>query len=182
MYIPIPEPMLQDRLLLTFKDINVASENMIGSIALSLKEMIDDHKAKKSKFIWKDIIGAPIEGHNNEEMQKRMNEHPEVGNSWKGKVLMHFEFEDTDKPLKQVKPIDPVIKNEAEKTALKEEEFELLMEIGQGVGMPDDYQYQISVNVRNTSKSSKPPIYVKNNYCYWNDRIEIPSFKLLTAD
>lgn len=141
MYIPIPEPVLQDRLLLTFKDINIASENMIGSIALSLKEMLADHKTKKGKFIWKDIIGAPIEGHSNEEIADRMNEHPEVGNTWRGKVLMHFEFEDTDKPLKQVKPIDPKIRDEAGKAALKEEEFELLMEIAQGVGMPEDLQY-----------------------------------------
>jgi|688.fasta_scaffold1463293_1 hypothetical protein len=141
MYIPIPEPVLQDRMLLTFKDINVASENMIGSIALSLKEMLEDHKAKKGKFIWKDIIGAPTEGHSNEEMGDRMNDNPEVGNTWRGKVLLHFEFEDTDKPLKQVKHVDPEIRKEAGKAALKEEEFELLMEIGQGVGMPDDYQY-----------------------------------------
>jgi hypothetical protein len=40
-----------------------------------------------------------------------------------------------------VKHVDPEIRKEAGKAALKEEEFELLMEIGQGVGMPDDYQY-----------------------------------------
>jgi len=55
---------------------------------------------KNGRFFWKNIYGAPLDksGKNAESM----NENPELGSLWKGRVLMQVFAEKTEKPVFRV--------------------------------------------------------------------------------
>ena len=122
--------MLSDRLVLEAYDYNsIASDIKIGSLILSAKQLIalgappqvegDDEDSKSSKseksvkegeekkwdgggfFIWRNMNGAPQECDN--EAADAMNNNPEIASDWKGKVLLHIQATENDKPQKQVK-------------------------------------------------------------------------------
>ena len=66
-----------------------------------------------------------------------MNDNPDIASDWKGKVLMHIHAEENDKPKKQKETADPELKNKARELGfLEEEDYELMVEIGQGVTLP----------------------------------------------
>jgi len=68
-------------------------DEIVGSIIFNLKECIN---SKNGLFFWKNIYGAPIDrsGDNTD----KMNNNPDLGSTWKGRILMQVVAEKTDKP------------------------------------------------------------------------------------
>jgi hypothetical protein len=46
------------------------------------------------------------------------------------------------------------------------------LDIGQGIGMPDDSPYQVQVKIRNIDVTTQLPKTNRNNYKTWSERIK----------
>lgn len=78
-----------------------------------------------------------------------MNMRPETGSHWKGRVLFHITIEDTEKPIKKVVPMDPEVRKKARKANITEQiDYQLTVDVGQGVAMPDDEYYSLRFSLR----------------------------------
>jgi hypothetical protein len=64
-----------------------------------------------------------------------MNNDPEIASNWKGRVLMQFICEPTDKPVAKVVHISQEVINEA-KDKLRDKAYDVIAEIGQAVALP----------------------------------------------
>jgi hypothetical protein len=92
---------MNDRLLLTVWDENTAGNNLIGSIAFSINDIVMHSKQHPhGYFVWRDIYGAHPDFATEE--ATAMNMRPETGNHWKGRVLLFIECGDSPKPEKKV--------------------------------------------------------------------------------
>lgn len=78
-----------------------------------------------------------------------MNENPDLASDWKGHVLLHIGAKENDKPQKGVKTMDPEIKKRAVAEGyLKKEQYRVLIEIGQGITLPEpDKDYRVVVKI-----------------------------------
>ena len=92
--IPVPQPTMNDRLLITAWDQNTAGRNLIASIQFSVNDIIEHVQETQSGFyVWRNLIGAHADFDNEE--AESMNLRPETGNQWKGRVLLHIACADT---------------------------------------------------------------------------------------
>lgn len=46
------------------------------------------------------------------------------------------------------------------------------LDIGQGIGMPDDSPYQVQVKIRNNDVTTQLPKSNRNKYKIWSERIK----------
>lgn len=46
------------------------------------------------------------------------------------------------------------------------------LDIGQGIGMPDDSPYQVQVKIRNADLTTQPSKLNRNNYATWSERVK----------
>jgi len=60
-------------------------------------------KVKNGRFFWKNVYGAPLDKSN--KAADMMNENPEMGSLWKGRILMQVYTLKTDKPVSKVQQI-----------------------------------------------------------------------------
>lgn len=59
---------------------------IVGSMYFSLKKLIAEGAVENGKFFWHNMYGAP-EGYMGKTCDL-MNEQPELGSAWKGRILM----------------------------------------------------------------------------------------------
>lgn len=59
---------------------------------------------KNGRFFWKNVYGAPLDKSNR--AAENMNENPELGSFWKGRILMQVFAVKTDKPVYKVQQIE----------------------------------------------------------------------------
>ena len=52
---------------------------------------------KNGRFFWKNVYGAPLDKSN--KAAENMNENPELGSTWKGRILMQVYAVKTEKPV-----------------------------------------------------------------------------------
>lgn len=81
-------------------DEDTLSDDVVGAIVLNSKDIIGD---KNGKFFWKNVYGAPLAGSG--AMADSMNDNPELGSLWKGRILMQVLAEKTEKPTLKVQDI-----------------------------------------------------------------------------
>jgi hypothetical protein len=73
---------MTSRLTLKVYDEDTFVDEVIGAILLDVKSLLES----ESKFFWANIYGAPLDGSG--KMKKMMNENPEMGSVFKGRILM----------------------------------------------------------------------------------------------
>ena len=86
---------------------NMGSE-CIGSIYMSLKEVISLYSNQGGQIMWKNVYGGPI-GLAPSANKKLMNENPEIASLWKGRILMHIQAFDAKAPEQGKFAIDQTI-------------------------------------------------------------------------
>ena len=60
-----------------------------------------------------------------------MNMNPDIASDWKGRVLLHIQSEELDKPKKGMEQMDPEVKKQAAAEGYFDlEPYEFLFEIG----------------------------------------------------
>ena len=81
-------------------DEDLTMDELVGSIVLQAKNIIGP---KNGLYFWKNVYGAPkdVSGAN----AKNMNENPEIGSLWKGRILMQVLAEKTEKPVLRMQNI-----------------------------------------------------------------------------
>lgn len=133
--LPVQTPVLSDRVCIDVFDSGTISDTKIGSFILSAKQLLAEGSKEGGFYMWRSLYGAPEE--NTNDAAKAMNDNPDIASDWKGKVLMHIHAEENDKPKKAMETADPEIKKRAKELGfLDEEDYELMVEIGQGVTLP----------------------------------------------
>jgi len=104
--IPLQVPVSKDRLILSVYDYDSGKpDEKVGSIVLSIKELVANCSSKDGELRWVNIYGAPtglVEGPN----MKKMNDNPEQASRWKGRLLLHVQVSDSKSPEKDIVPID----------------------------------------------------------------------------
>lgn len=84
-----------------------------------------------------------------------MDEHPELGSTWKGRILFYYEAQDCKYPEHGVVPIEnydkTILETKEIEGFLKQVEYEMIAEIGQGIYLPEqsgkDIKYRIKLSV-----------------------------------
>ena len=71
-------------------------DEIVGSMIFSLKKLIADGSVPGGRFFWHNLYGS----HNgySGKVSDMMNDNPELGSSWKGRIMMHIEATDAKHP------------------------------------------------------------------------------------
>jgi hypothetical protein len=108
--VPAQIPIMGGRMVFKVWDEDTLSDDVVGAIVLNSKDIIGD---KNGKYFWKNVYGAPLAASG--DMADSMNENPELGSLWKGRILMQVLAEKTEKPTLKVQDIP---KEDVEKAAV----------------------------------------------------------------
>lgn len=87
-----------------------------------------------------------------------MNENPDLGSYWKGRILMQIAAEKTEKPLCICQKLTEEVK-ELANPYLAEKEYEIIAEIGQGVCLPGNEKYSIMIRMAEFEMKSPAAVF-----------------------
>ena len=183
-------PVAQDRLVLKLMDedkvVGISSDEVIGSIPLSLKDIVKNHSTEKGTLMWKQLYGAPVDSSG--EAATAMNENPELASDWKGRVLMHLQACDAQYPeFNVVDASEELLALCKEQKCYEPRKFELIFEVGAGICLPqtdggglfsgnkskkEGIKYRVRVQVGDFSLRTKDPRQSKHAYNRWGERLE----------
>ncbi len=142
----------------------------------NVKEIINE---KNGKFFWKNIYGAPLgcSGTNTD----LMNSSPELGSTWKGRILMQVTAEKTDKPTCIKKPLGPEI-IESAKPYMQPHEYEVIAEVGQGIALPNAEKYSVMIKIADYVIKTEKAGAQENTYNRWGYRYKQTTMKTTYQD
>ena len=90
--LPVPQPIISQKVVFTVKD---KSKNIVGSFILTIADI---SKEKYSELTCIDIYGT-LKAADNSKAGKMMNENPEIGSRWKGRVYLKINYYDCECPV-----------------------------------------------------------------------------------
>jgi hypothetical protein len=162
------------RVVFRVYDENTAkTDELIGSIHFELKDIIPDVEGKtgrfNEKFDWKNIYGSPLDvrGKNT----NMMNNNPELGSLWKGRILIQCKCEETEKPLLLVRNLEEKEIIES-RQFLPNRTFSVCMFIAAAIGVPfDNENFFVTVRIGDQEWTSGDPPYKSAKYNRYNWRI-----------
>ena len=96
--LPVPQPIISQKVTFTVKD---KSKNIIGSFILNIND-ISEKKYENLTCI--DIYGT-LKAADNSKAGKVMNQNPEIGSRWKGRVYLKINYKDCEYPVTGVHKI-----------------------------------------------------------------------------
>ena len=96
--LPVPQPIISQKVTFTVKD---KSKNIIGSFILNIND-ISEKKYENLTCI--DIYGT-LKAADNSKAGKVMNQNPEIGSRWKGRVYLKINYKDCEYPVAGVHKI-----------------------------------------------------------------------------
>ena len=101
-----------------------------------------------------------------------MNEQPEMGSSWKGRILMQIEAEDSKHPERKEAVLDDTIKQQAISLGYFEDhEYEVIGEIGMGISLPSNStKYKVMIKIGDFELITEAPKEAKHGYNRWSER------------
>lgn len=136
----------------------------------SLKKLIADGAMPGGMFFWHNLYGAP-NGYSGQTCDL-MNEHPEMGSEWKGRILMQIESADAKHPEKKETVLEETIKQQAIALGFFEEhEYEIIAEIGMGISLPSNSsQYKVMIKIGDFELTTEYPKEYKAGYNRWSER------------
>lgn len=79
----------------SIEQLNYDDEQMKAT--MSPEDYLVARETKNGRFFWKNVYGAPIDKTNKAAVN--MNENPEIGSLWKGRILMQIFAVKTEKPV-----------------------------------------------------------------------------------
>lgn len=144
-------PIMASKLKMKLWDEDKIADEIVGSFSFNLKSMIKD---QNGQFFWKNIYGSPLNVQG--ETKKAMNENPDIASTWKGRMLIQITAEETEKPEIMVRDIPEEEREEAQ-AYMKPKEYEIIAEVGQGLYMPTDDEYQVRIQIGDAIWDSGKP-------------------------
>ena len=123
---------------------------------------------KNGRFFWKNVYGAPLDKSNS--AAERMNENPELGSLWKGRILMQVFAVKTEKPVYRVEPIPEEDCEEAQKHLVMRT-FRFMTQINSAIALPkEDTVYQVVVRIADFQVETGDAVFHKGSYNRFNFR------------
>ena len=95
---PVPQPIISQKVIFTVKD---KSKNIVGSFMLTINDILS---GKYENLTLLDIYGS-LKAADNSKGGKLMNENPELGSRWKGRVYLKINYKDAEYPVAGVQKI-----------------------------------------------------------------------------
>ena len=95
------KPLMTSRVVFTVWDEDAVSDEKLGSVYFDIKELMNE---KNERYFWKNIYGAPLGVSG--KVSRLMNDNPELGSLFKGRVLMQCVTTQTEKPKFLMRDID----------------------------------------------------------------------------
>ena len=162
-------PLSNDRLVLSVWDHDTTSpDEIVGSIVLSLKDLVKNCSKAGGELRWVNIYGAPT-GLVMGPHMKKMNENPEVASMWKGRVLLHLEIADCKTPERAVVDLDEaILKLCEERGVFKLNEYQVQFELGAGICLPADKKYKVRMAIGDFKQDSDAALEHKPSYNRWS--------------
>ena len=96
--LPVPQPIISQKVTFIVKD---KSKNIVGSFMLTINDIMEK---KYEELTCVNIYGT-IKAADNTKAGKMMNENPEVGSRWKGRVYLKVNYKDCEYPVVGVNKI-----------------------------------------------------------------------------
>lgn len=169
MLIPIELPIKDNNLYLKIFDKDKVTDELCATVQLPLQS-ITKYGPNSPNTKWLNLYGGP----NGESgtLFDKMNEDPNIASQWKGRVLVQFFCEDVKYPVLKMKNIEDDLAKQVIREALKEEEYMLVCEFGQGICLPKSEDYQLKIVIGKHVIESGSPHRPANSeyYCNWDKR------------
>lgn len=106
-----------------------------------------------------------------------MNANPELGSTWKGRILMQIVAEKTEKPICMNRQIsDQAILDKA-KEHFNEKEYEIIAEVGQGIALPSADKFNVMIKIADFALKTEKPLITEGTYNRWSCRFKQQTFK-----
>ena len=96
--IPVAQPIISQKVIFILKN---KSNNIIGSFIIHIDDIL---KKKYENLTCVNIYGS-LKAVDNSKGGKIMNENPDLGSRWKGRVYLKIDYKDIDYPLAGVENI-----------------------------------------------------------------------------
>ena len=108
-----------------------------------------------------------------------MNDNPELGSAWKGRILMHIESEEVKHPERKSQALDETIKQTAISLGLYEEkDYEIIAEVGCGIALPsNNTYYKVMIKIGDHEMTTGWPKEYKQGYNRFSERFQQAVFK-----
>jgi len=161
--VPAQIPIMGGRMVFKVWDEDTLSDDVVGAIVLNSKDIIGD---KNGSYFWKNVYGAPLAASG--DMANSMNENPELGSLWKGRILMQVLAEKTEKPCLKVADIS---KEEVEKAAvyLQDRTYQIMVQVNSSIALPfPDTKYEVVVRIGEKEIKTGAPSFNKGRYNRYN--------------
>ena len=101
--IPVNQPTVSEKIVFIVKDKNkLSKDNIVGSFEISITDILNN---KYNNLSIVNIYGS-LKPTDNSKIGKLMNENPEIGSRWKGRIFLLIKYEDTFVPTSGVEPIN----------------------------------------------------------------------------
>ena len=153
----------------SIKQLNYDDENAKNS--MTPEDYETARETKNGRFFWKNVYGAPM-GKTNKAAET-MNENPELGSFWKGRILMQVFAVRTEKPVFKVQAL-----NEADceygRQFMENRVFRFMVQVNSAIALPkDDTKYEVAVRVADKEISTGEAVFNKGSYNRFNYRTDV---------
>ena len=99
--LPVPQPIISQKVTFIMKD---KSKNIVGSFLININDIIE---GKYGNLTCVNIYGT-LKAADNSKGGKMMNENPEIGSRWKGRIYLKINCKDVDYPTAGVQKITDI--------------------------------------------------------------------------
>lgn len=101
-----------------------------------------------------------------------MDENPELGSSWKGRILMHVECKNADHPERRIQTLEEQVKQDAINLGFfNDKEYDIIAEVGMGICLPSNSSnYKVKIKINDFEMTTSDPKESKNGYNRWSER------------
>ena len=162
--LPANSPIVSQIMTFSLWDKDVGSDDIIGSFEVNLKDVFG---GLYTQFRYVNIYGAPLGVSG--KFTDKMNQNSEIGSLWKGKLMLKFDYEDSEFPKTSTTPLkkdDPVLISAGE---LRENVFwNFEITLVEGLFLPKtDGKYMVMFCVEGESVefSAKVKVIFKSESC-----------------
>ena len=158
---PVPQPIISQKLNFIVKD---KSKNIVGSFQIAINDIIS---GKYENLTCVNIYGT-LKAADNSKGGKIMNENPEMGSRWKGRVYLQINYKDADNPVAGVQKIKDMDLINSVNSQGRKYLWSLYVKLYSASFLPQESgNYDIKLSVQENSESFSPRDSVNRNID-WN--------------
>ncbi|KAL4446514.1 hypothetical protein ABPG74_001255 [Tetrahymena malaccensis] len=167
MWVPLFQPTVNQNLTLKLWDYDRGSDDeLVGCCNFNLKQIID---GELEDPFWCNIYGSPYDCAYKDEMNI-MNNNPDLGTYWSGRILCAISYLDVEEPQCTMKPLS---KQDVDTYKVNDDmTYGITVDAFYGIDLPDNKKYSLTVRWADQLVATKK-IEAKNYLIEWNERVKL---------